>query len=252
MRNEHAVPFAQFRTGAVIEFEVFPGKPSQGTIKHLVAYGARNMLAVLSRQIQHDGTTLENINPATGSELAINLSHATRVISHSDGDVVFGEMLNERLMADAVELRASKGYARRGKRVVLSWGELSPQTAFQILLQEHVMLKREDLGVQPWEVVNLEALLEALKNQGIVRYEMHADHCFFANRAKFSAEKLARFVRQNINRFKVNLDAEAKAREQFEEQMYREEMLNEFRDGRILSDCDDTDDVTEPEAAVAQ
>jgi hypothetical protein len=251
MKNEHAVPFSQFRTGAVIEFEVFKGKPSKGTIKHLVAYGARNLLAVLSRQIEHDGTTHEGVHPVTGTEPAINLTHATRVISHSSGDVVFGGLRDERLISDATQIRASEGYARRGKRVVLSWGEMSPQTSFQILLQEHLMLKRQDLGVQPWEVVNLEALLEALTKQGIVRYEMHEGDSFFAKRATFSVEKLSRFVSQNINRFKVNLDTEAEAREAFEERMYREEMKNEYRFGRFFSNYDDTDDVTEPEA-VAQ
>jgi len=246
--NRYAVPVSQFRTNSVVEFAVSASRPYQGTIKHLIAYGARNILAVLSRRIEFDGTVSEGINAFTGMPFTVNLSHATRIISHSSGDVVFGEVIEPRLLALAAQVRGAKGYSRHGKRARLTRGYSSPDTDFIILLQEYLMLNRRSLGVQPWEIINYAGLIDSLKSRGIVAVTMSEKHELFIHRLDVRMDNMVRFIRQNINRFKLNLDAEERARAEFEKAMYQEEMEHEMASRRKSYAEDPVDGEASPSA----
>ena len=230
MDKKYAVPVWQFRRGAVVEFEVFSGKPVQGTIDYLVAYGARNILAVLSRKVEHDGKVVEGTEAFTKMPPTLNLSHATRVISHSTGEVVFKEEIDPRLLKDVADIRASKGYSRRGNRVVLTWDAGSPDWAFRVLLQEYVVVNRKSLAIQPWEVIDLQELASVLKSRGIASVTLDEERDWLERRIDVRTDKLRRFVRQNINRFKCDLNAEERMRRALEEEMYREDEEDDFAD----------------------
>lgn len=224
MKTRYAVPFTQFRAGAVIEFEVQSGKPKQGTIQHLTAYGARNLLAVLSRCVDHDGVVRESTDVAKGAPpLIINLCHATRVIAHSTGDVVFDGRQDTRLLEEVSELRGSKGYTRRGNNVILTWDTTSPSLALQILVQDYLLRNLDELGVQPWEIVDLEKMLKSLYKARIARQSSGGKDEFLSSTVTVRFDKLKRFMRQNINRFKMNLNAEQRAEKAFDEEMYLKE-----------------------------
>jgi hypothetical protein len=233
MKNRLAVPVAQFRTGSVVEFEVVPGKPKQGTVKYLVAYGARNMLAVLSRCVDHDGSVQDGLHPVTGMEPTINISYATRVLSHCQtGRVVFDNRHLEQHMSEAAKIRAGDGYVRRGTRVILAGDTTLPSISFSLLVLSHLALHGMTLGIKPWELLDFEALLTALKaQQGIIKAtEDSVLGCTV--RMEVRTDKFARFVRQNINRFKLNLNDEVRERELMDKEEYEagDEWDNAFYD----------------------
>lgn len=221
------VPFHQARQGACIEFEVFDGKPVRGTVEALSVPSPRSFLVLLNTVVDHEG------NVKKGSDLnntwcrAINLYHARRVLTHSDGPLVFqqtnpGAALIAR---DLAAYRTEGVVRRRGRRLVIDGNARYARGVARELLYEYLTRHASALGVLPWELVDSEKLLEALSQQGIVRTVSQSTPQYdpFPSRMDIHTEKLKRFIKRNINRFKCDTRAAARAHEALEEQMYQEE-----------------------------
>jgi len=64
--KQNTIPFWMCRKGAVVEFEVFTGKPEVGVIDALTMNGPRSFLALLSKVTDSDGVEHGPVNtPAT-------------------------------------------------------------------------------------------------------------------------------------------------------------------------------------------
>lgn len=206
MRKLYKVPVAQFRPGAVIEFTpTSPSRATHGTIKHLISLGPRHTIAVLSRKVECDGTIVTEGDREYHVPLIYDISHASRVLHHGTGAVKFEQGVKPALLQEVDRVRATTSYARKGKRIVLTWGLYSPQAALRLLVAEYMSRNGGRLGIQPWEYFDEFAFMESLEQVGIVKKS--EGNATFSLRLDVRTDKLVRYLRQNVNRFKRNLDA---------------------------------------------
>lgn len=230
-----AIPFWVFRPGAVIEFEVFSGQPLRGVIKHLTMNGPRSHVAVLSEFTDEHGVLHEGIQPHINMLKAINISHAKRVIAHakagtelrfeSDSDY---ERQAEKVWAEAMR---DGSIMRRGRRLVIDGKVHYAPNRLRSLVRSYIEKNQKTLGVQPWEMLDFEALYDALFKQGVAKQVEPEPNRSFPSRIDVNTVKLKHFLKRNINRFKCDTRAEERFQDELDAQLYEEDMNRELSSG---------------------
>jgi hypothetical protein len=239
------VPFYLCRRGAVVEFDIYGiNRKERGTVNAIYVAGARNFLVELSESVDSDGNMRSGICDVTGSLRAVNLDHATRVLEHGTGELVFAEreFPNIELRQELAEARGDGTISRRGKRLVIDGNRKYAPNVVRTLLLLHVSDNRAKLGWLPWEILDLDGLSKQLERVGIVKFlksritqrvgrRVYEDpDVEFVSGAEVNTEKLKRFLKANFNRFKVDLNEERRANDRLDEEMYRrDEELEEER-----------------------
>ncbi len=222
-----AVSLAQCRPGAVIEFCVTHSMHYLGTVERIHVQGPRHYVVSLSRK-EHltTGEVINGIDPVTGCRPGVHLSHAKRVVSPGHGAVVFDAGNAALYREDRMAHVASGAVVRKGQRLVMRAYLLSSVARDEVM----IFLKDNErqLGLQPTEFVDIEGLQEALFRTGIVR----SFSCWYDNAAamgEINILRMKKFIRQNLGRFKFNLDKYQRELEEYDEAEYRREYGSEGR-----------------------
>ncbi len=236
-----SVPFHQCRQGAVVEFEVFAGKPVQGTVACLRVYGPRNFLVEFSHWVDEKGEHT-GLNPVTQLPQTINLHHATRVITHSSGPLVFAQDTDAlaRMFSDVTKGRRNGTIRRAGQRLVIDGQRHWAPGLLRELVLEYLLKNEASLGVLPWENVDIQALQAGLLKTGIARLITVAMPVLRSSepypvRAELHLAKMKRYLKRNINRLKLDTRAQRKEQDRLDEEYYQEEMAREMEDGRMYA-----------------
>ena len=211
--KQNTIPFWMCRKGAVVEFEVFTGKPEVGVIDALTMNGPRSFLALLSKVTDSDGVEHGPINPFTKSQRAINLSHATKVLQRSEGPLEFKDddsFLN-RCRAENADARKNGIIVRRGHRLVIDGTVHYAPFRARAVLYAFVKENQKTLSIQPWELIDFDALYSALFKNGVAQTYQTSEHKHFPPRVDVNMRKLKHFLRHNVNRFKANLSEAERA-----------------------------------------
>lgn len=226
------VPFWVCRPGAVLEFEVFKGEKIHGVVKALAMNGPRSFLAILSESTEN-GVTHKGIMPHTQSLRAINVSHAKRVIEHSKAELMFETDTAhfQRLARELSKARAESVIVRRGHRLVIDGNVCYAPSLLRSMLYSYLEENRQALGIQPWEMVDFESLNSALFRHGVAHAVEGITPGGYPAQMSVNTRKLKLFLKRNINRFKCSTRAEEKAQEEFEAELYEEEMNREGMSG---------------------
>ena len=236
------VPFYLCRRGALIEFDNCGiNRKERGIVNAVYMAGARNFLVELSESVDSYGHVRTGICEVTGRLRAVNLDHATRVLEHGAGPLVFAEYdyPNVELRQELAEARRDGTIIRRGQRVVIDGQQKYAPNLVRTLLLLHVHDNRASLGWQPWEVLDLERLSKELERKGIVKFlkRRHPQpvgrplcegfDIEFVSGAEVKTEKLKRFLKVNFNRFKASLNEERRETERLDKEMYERELERE-------------------------
>lgn len=226
------VPFWVCRPGAVLEFEVFPGEVFQGVVESLAMNGPRSFLAILSRFTDEHGV-IQTVLSHTQSQRAINVSHAKRVVEHSDAELKFDADTAhlERLERELAKAKQEGIIVRRGHRLVIDGNACYAPSQLRSMLSCYAGKHRQSLGVQPWEMVDFESLYSALFLQGVAHAVEHPTPGRYPVRVSVNTRKLKQFLKRNINRFKCDTRAEEKAQEQLDAELYEQETNREGMSG---------------------
>lgn len=226
------VPFWVCRPGAVLEFEVFKGEVFQGVVESLAMNGPRSFLAILSRSTDEHGVA-QGVLPHTKSQRAINVSHAKRVVEHSDAELKFDTdtAYLERFERELAKAKQDGIIVRRGHRLVIDGNACYAPSQLRRMLHGYAAKHRQSLGVQPWEMVDFESLYSALFLQGVAHAVAHVNSPSHLVQVAVNTRKLKQFLKRNINRFKCDTRAEEKAQEQLDAERYEEEMNREGMSG---------------------
>lgn len=240
MQERNPVSFIHCRVGTRLEFQVGGyGKPTQGVVKALSVYGARNYLAVLSEYVDAEGVAHVDSDPLTKSDRRINLAHATRILTHGTGALVFepGHEYAVNQMSVAIAKARSTGDMRRaGRRLVIDGRNTYAPGLVRDYVTTYLLTNQRALGLQPWELVDGEKLIAAMVAAGICRYTRGTSRCAYLDEsAVLDTERMERFIRQNLNRFKLDLVQQQRERIAEEERFEREEMERDIRRERRLS-----------------
>lgn len=222
MTHAHRVPFSQCRVGTQINFEVFPGRPTLGVVEALVPAGPRNFLVALSKTIDHDGTVHIGPKRHTGRQM-VNLAHATHVLEHSQGSLVFDQDdYNAQEQAKRIsQWRRDGTFRRRGKHLVIDLSYESYDYLSHVFLRAYVMERQHALRVQPWELVDYRAMRDALHKVGIINVPLAG--VWRAEAITVNMTRMKAFVHQNLNRFKANLKKAERAADELQRQLDEEE-----------------------------
>lgn len=235
--QQSSVPFkvslSVCRPGAVIEFEVFPGNPVLGTVSQLRMAGAHNYLVVLSQVIEKDGTVKTGVNPVTGMPQVINLSHATRVATHGQGDLIWdtSDYVSETVQRELRQAHADGTIRRCGRRLVVDGHRQYAPNLVRWLVHQHIRDNAAGLGVLPWDVLDLDRLYKRMEQEGIVRHSrspMGSGSFSLPLAAEVDAARMKVFVRKNINRFKCKLTVQAREDERLDAEAYELEERDEL------------------------
>lgn len=237
-----SVPFHQCRQGAIVEFEVFPSKPVQGTVACLRVYGPRNFLVEFSQWVDEKGVLRTGPNRVTQMPETINLFHAKRVVQHSTGPLVFAEDTAglERMFSDITEGRRNGTIRRCGKRLVIDGQRHWAPGLLRELVMEYVMKNETALGVLPWENLDFQALQAGLLKAGIARLitvpmTVLRSSEPYPVRAELHLAKMKRYVKRNINRLKLDTRALRKEQDRLDDEYEQEQLAREMEDGRLYA-----------------
>lgn len=253
MQERTKVPFFLCRPGTRLQFEVFAGRPVQGVVKALTLYGPRNFLVKLSEYLDENGVSHTGPCSVTGGDKTINLDHATAVLAHGKGDLVFTgtSFMHDSARDDLARARAAGTMRRRGRRLIIDGMAVYAPSLIRALLAEQLEAQGEGLGLQPWEIVDESAFMRELENAGVVRFKTGYNELVhdFPVGAEVNTVKMKRFIQRNINRFKCDLDTLVKARDEEDERYFREEMERDMRlDRQMYGTDDESDDDTDATA----
>lgn len=259
MQKHPRVPFILCRPGTRLQFDTFMGQPQEGVVKALTVYGANNYLVLLSEYKDQSGQVHGEHDPVTNDTRRINLDHATRILSHGSGELVFepsGQYVRERIRQELAGYRAEGALRRQGQRWVVDGRQHYAEGVVRSMVLAYVQDNEKALGILPWELIDLDKLLSLLIAHGVVRYELSKSVRVFDRGIPLGAtvniKRFKRFLQQNINRVKVDLKKEEKARLAEEEAFEREEMERDMRRERLLrgEPVDDGLDFTDEELAL--
>lgn len=230
--SSNRVPFWVCRPGAVLEFEVFPGEVFQGVVESLAMNGPRSFLAILSR-FTDENDVVQTVLPHTKSQRAINVSHAKRVVEHSDAELKFDADTAhlERFERELAKAKQEGIIVRRGHRLVIDGNACYAPSQLRSMLSCYVGKHRQSLGVQPWEMVDFESLLSALFLQGVAHAVGQVTPRHYPAQVSVNTRKLKQFLKRSINRFKCDTRAEEKAQEQLDAELYEQETNREGMSG---------------------
>ncbi|MCC5612705.1 hypothetical protein LC612_39955 [Nostoc sp. CHAB 5834] len=220
--QDKTISFTNFRQGAVAEFDLDLKltPPFKARVRSISVQGPRDYVVNLEPLLPDDTLTFE----------MVNVTHATRIVQHGLGNLVFENRSNmhAQVMVDQFEEAVQQGMvSRRGNRLVISspwrptWGLVRPWL-FQVISSGPYAQK-----LQPWELFDDDMLLKDLLKLGMVKLHTTPGD-YIARTAEVNVARAKKHIRQNFNRYKLNLAKAEKAEQEAEAESYKQMSSNEF------------------------
>lgn len=229
------VSFTHLTVGAVVEFSIAHQPAFIGTIRALSTNGPGAILAHFSKVTTLEGEELPLIKPVINAEVVSNVDHAVRILKPGSGKLEFDhqESHTSRALAlrEATRYRAQGQVSRRGRYVVAQTVRETAPTIIKQLILAEVFRENGSLKIEPWEVLQTSELVNDVFAKGIARtsYEVlpgglpgrrvarrglvrneEEEHVLrIPKEAKLDMPRLRKYLRQNLNRFKLSISVAA-------------------------------------------
>lgn len=133
---------------------------------------------------------------------SIRLDGVVRVVKYERGDAVFGNK-GENMFFNAksvlTDARLDGTFARKGNRLVFSG--FDSDRVFLAYVTAYLERHAKQLGYRPWEAINVVEVAMNVRTTLMVESNDEDENVVLS----LSTKRFARYLRQNINRFKTSL-----------------------------------------------